>query len=84
MGTALSAVVVPGGTLHVILAGSELKGVGEMRRGDLRTDEGTKVRVPGGDNAPTLGALVVRVFTVVVRMLSAVAPPTSLPEGALL
>jgi hypothetical protein len=39
--------------------------------------------VPSGDNAAASGALVVRVFTVVVGVLRAEAPPAGLPEGAL-
>ena len=40
-----------------------------------------EVGVPGGDDAAASGALEVGVFTVIVSMLCAEAPPTCLPQG---
>ena len=56
--------------------------VGERGRRDFRANWVAIVGVRDGNNAPTLGALVVGGVTVIVSMMDAVAPPTSLPEGA--
>ena len=40
--------------------------------------------VLAGDDAPTLGALVMGVLAFIVRVLSAEAPPTGFPQWALL
>ena len=58
--------------------------ISEGGGGYLRANWVTVVGVPGGDDAPTLGALVVGLVAVVVSMMSAVTPPTGLPEGTLI
>ena len=76
-------VIIPLCCLFRILRLGEPKVVSKSGNWSLGADWIAEVRVPSRDNAPTFGALIVGLPTIVVSVLGAVTPPTSFPERTL-
>ena len=66
-----------------VLRHRKVEGVSKWGRGDLWADGVSVMRMPSGDDATTLCALIVGIFAVVVGVLGTEAPPAGLPERTL-